>query len=768
METMKKQIRENIQFLIDDNKLDEAMSLIGEYIKIDSKDIEIYSMKAVVFIMQGNLNEAEIVLKEGLTIDSEKFDLNYNLGYLYEQGENFNEAVRYYRKALDNCQDKVMIDNINNFIKEIMKKPNFYYKERGKLAIICLKGLDSFIHDIAEALSADYDVKKFIIENEKQVYEAVDWADIIWLEWANDSSIIATQYNGILNKKVIIRIHGYEVFTDLPSKINWEVVDKLIFVAEHKREVFFKMFGNVIEFEKTQIIRNGLNLNKYFIEKNKKKNKNIAFVGYINYRKGLETLIQFFYELVQIDPEYKLYIRGEYQDLRLKIYDEQIINELGISKNIIFVGRVDDLNKWFSNITYIVSSSIEESFHYTIGEGMLAGLKPVVHAWKESRDLWPNEYIYRNRKEFLDIILSDEYKPEKYRKFVSDKYALSNQINNIKELINDINKKIEQKQKELTLDFMVNSFNDFIPYTKLYMDKYNFQNYRILIGKKEKISEKYKIYECIIENSKGKKLVLTNIWYDNENNTMILPDCYKNTVNYKFINKIISEINNIKVNNDMGGFILDNKLKRDVEENYLAYNWERGIQGTQFMPSIRYLFIIERYKFIGKFINKKYKVLEAAPGFGYGAAYLSTLCKEIDALDIAKENIEFGESAYDFKNLNWVQGDVTKLPYDQNVFDVYVSCETMEHLPLNILTNYFNEAVRVIKKGGKMIITTPNRLTRQNVHNPYHIKEYTFIELKEILCLYFDSIEFYSVIGYKVKIGENPNADGLMAVCYKK
>ncbi|WP_183128084.1 methyltransferase domain-containing protein [Clostridium autoethanogenum] len=770
MDLLKKQLKGNIQELIDSGDLKDARPLVEQYKDIDSDDVEAYSMNAVILMMENKFDEAEKVLREGLDIDENNFDLNYNLGYVYEQKKNFKQALWYYNKALHNCDDENVVKEINQVMEKIQREHNITTVEnKKKIAFICLKGLDNFIDDIIKKLSDYYIVKKFIIAEEKNVYKAIDWTDVVWLEWGNQSTILATNYSGIKNKKVIVRIHGYEVFSDMPTKINWSVVDKLIFVAEHKRNIFYKQFGNVIEKNKTCILRNGININKYTIDSNKKKNKNIAFVGNINYRKGIEMLIQFFYELLQIDSEYKLYIRGYYQDLRYKLAIETMIDELGIRDSIIFVERVNDLNKWFSNMTYVVSSSIEESFHYTIGEGMLAGLKPIIHAWKESRDIWPKEYIFKNRKEFLNIILNEKYEPDKYRKFVVDNYSLEKQVNKIETLLNILNKKgiqKENKNEQITLNVIMNSFNEFIPYRKAYLDTYDFKSYKILIGKKEKINDRYRIYECIIENSEGKKLILNNIWYDYKNNHVILPDIYEKTSNLKFILKIVNEIKKINIDNNMGGFILDKKIRQDVEQNYLAYNWERGIQGTQFMPSIRYLFIIERYKFIGKFIDKNDIVLEAAPGFGYGAAYLSTLCRQLDALDIAKENIEFGKSIYDFENLNWVEGDVTKLPYDRDTFDVYVSCETIEHLPLDLINKYLEEAIRVLKKNGKMIITTPNRLTRENVHNPYHIKEYTFNELKEILSKYFKMVVFYSAKGCKIDKGNDNMADGIIAVCH--
>ena len=56
------------------------------------------------------------------------------------------------------------------------------------------------------------------------------------------------------------------------------------------------------------------------------------------------------------------------------------------------------------------------------------------------------------------------------------------------------------------------------------------------------------------------------------------------------------------------------------------------------------------------------------------------------------------------------------------------------------------EIHRVLKPGGKFIVTTPNRkmsLTR----NPWHVREYTVSELKALLLKRFDSVEASGVFG---------------------
>lgn len=99
MELLKKQVKENIQFFINDNKLNEAMNLIEEYLKIDSNDSEIYSMKAIVFMMKGKMDEAENILSFRLNKEPYNRDLLFNMSYLMDQKRDEKQALEYFCKA---------------------------------------------------------------------------------------------------------------------------------------------------------------------------------------------------------------------------------------------------------------------------------------------------------------------------------------------------------------------------------------------------------------------------------------------------------------------------------------------------------------------------------------------------------------------------------------------------------------------------------------------------------------------------------------------
>lgn len=962
--------------------------------------------------------------------------------------------------------------------------------ERPKIVFFS-HGDDNFIIDIIEELSIQYETKKVTLNGDMNLIDQwMKWADICWFEWCDELLIYGCKLAMAKEKKIICRLHSYEAFTYYPSQVNWGCVDRLIFVSEDIQNYVIEHYK--VNKEITMVIPNGVDLGKWTF-KQRNSGFNVAYVGYINYKKGPMLLLHTIKAIFDWDNRYKFYIAGQFQDPRYSLYFKQMVKEFGLEDNFFFEGWQQDLDKWLEDKNFVLCTSVLESQNMSVMQAMAKGIKPIVHNFVGAQSIYDKKYLWNTIDEAVCLITEESYNSQEYRDYISDNYSfeiqfkeiktmmdeliiknkqdnhnsfdykdywnqrlnskfdiegvgyiglgtlynqfmyqnrmdllqgvinktfdeISNKrvlelgpgtgifteyfykkevksydaidittksvfelrhrypnyhfkqgdicegsqyegeydlifgadvllhvtndaqykkainniskhlnnngicilldpisivsaesesphviirdkgyvekilrndglelvemlpvayfmnypfdreiigskgskalcvfnliqelftnnsiinedkkiigeyllyrerrllinkdfglseklliiqkqesrqctsynlkeifdINSIKNNIRTINGKLitneilkydQLKQINTLLDcleedediyaaYLQKRMNEFISYDIEDFDNYDFSTAQIMLGKREKTEVNYEIIEFILNNHQNIKLIFNNIWYDISKDVFILPEQMKKSKKSMEIIYLAKEIlgNNLEFQNNIAGFIFDQAMKEDVSRNYLAYIWERGIPASQFLPILGYLRIVERYIFSSNFINIEQKVLEAPCGFGYGAAYLSRLCKQVEALDIADDNIVFAKEAFRHQNIHWAKGDVIRLPYADNEFDVYVSYEVFEHLSVETALKHIEEAYRVIKETGKFIISTPNRDMRKQVNNPFHIKEYDFEEFNSILKKVFHTVDFYSMSDSRVEKGMKQTAFDMIAVCEK-
>lgn len=148
-------------------------------------------------------------------------------------------------------------------------------------------------------------------------------------------------------------------------------------------------------------------------------------------------------------------------------------------------------------------------------------------------------------------------------------------------------------------------------------------------------------------------------------------------------------------------------------------------------------YLYDRYSFCNGYISGKI-VLDVPCGTGWGTSLLKGYT-EVYGLDVSKEAIDY---AADHFPGNYVVGDMTKMPYAEDKFEVVICLEGFEHITFLEGQKFIKEAKRILVPGGKLIMSVPLLQNRMNSRNPYHLCEYYEPELKEILEREFE-IELY-------------------------
>ncbi|AGB40164.1 methyltransferase family protein [Halobacteroides halobius DSM 5150] len=153
---------------------------------------------------------------------------------------------------------------------------------------------------------------------------------------------------------------------------------------------------------------------------------------------------------------------------------------------------------------------------------------------------------------------------------------------------------------------------------------------------------------------------------------------------------------------------------------------------------------IARYKFASKYTRGR--VLDFACGVGYGAEVLLAMgegIKKIIGIDINKECIKYARQHYKFPWTEFRVGSATDpdLADEVGKFDTIISMETVEHIKNDY--KFIANLQKLLKEDGTLIISTPfGRGREYECSNPYHYRQYTEEEFKELLS-YFSQVELF-------------------------
>ena len=132
-------------------------------------------------------------------------------------------------------------------------------------------------------------------------------------------------------------------------------------------------------------------------------------------------------------------------------------------------------------------------------------------------------------------------------------------------------------------------------------------------------------------------------------------------------------------------------------------------------------------------------VLEIGTGMGYGIDVVAPAATNYTTIDKSE--------AYDATlpaNAKFQQMEVPPIGFADESFDYVISFQVIEHIKRD--KDFVREVSRVLRKGGKFIVSTPNApmsLTR----NPWHIREYNEGELRDLLAADFSAVESLGVNG---------------------
>ncbi|OBB35036.1 class I SAM-dependent methyltransferase [Mycobacterium sp. 852002-51961_SCH5331710] len=126
-------------------------------------------------------------------------------------------------------------------------------------------------------------------------------------------------------------------------------------------------------------------------------------------------------------------------------------------------------------------------------------------------------------------------------------------------------------------------------------------------------------------------------------------------------------------------------------------------------------------------------VLEAGCGEGYGANLIADVARRVIGLDYDETTVAHVRARY--PRVDMRHGNLAELPLADGAVDVVVNFQVIEHLWDQ--GQFVRECLRVLRPGGCLLMSTPNRITfspgRDTPINPFHTRELNAAELTDLL-----------------------------------
>jgi 2-polyprenyl-3-methyl-5-hydroxy-6-metoxy-1,4-benzoquinol methylase len=147
--------------------------------------------------------------------------------------------------------------------------------------------------------------------------------------------------------------------------------------------------------------------------------------------------------------------------------------------------------------------------------------------------------------------------------------------------------------------------------------------------------------------------------------------------------------------------------------------WHSAVDAAESPGTTPWHLLIARYLAPGDVRGQR--VLEIGCGRGELAGRLAMMAdgpRFLVAADFAQSAVRVGrQRAGGDGRLSWTVASIQDIPAAASTFDTVISCETIEHVPDP--RGALREVRRVLRSGGRLLLTTPNYLGPMGLYRAY-------------------------------------------------
>lgn len=383
-------------------------------------------------------------LAAGLFAEMERFEIlnadcfNRTANAFLEQGA-YGSAIEMLMRSLSVSPSQEILCPMIEVIRSKRVKVAFF-------ATSCQEALESIYDFVRQRFVAELHVGK----SAEEIQGIMEWCDVAWFDGCDEAAVQACAGGG--SCKVVVRVHNDDVYEGRVKVVDWGNVEVVVLGSNSfVKSVFVESVGDIGGRSRLVTMDYGVDVDKIAF-RHRERGKNIACVCDLDLRSNPMFLLQCMQKLNYLDSGYRLYVAGRFSDKATERYVKHIVETFDLGEAVVFEGGVKDLSEWFSDKHYIVWTGIGEEGLDGVFKGMASGLKPVVHNFPGSSELFEGWYLFNLSEDFCSQVMSDNYEPERYRDFVAARYGNDKRNGCVNDTLIQLEKEITAERPEVRVE----------------------------------------------------------------------------------------------------------------------------------------------------------------------------------------------------------------------------------------------------------------------------------------------------------------------------
>lgn len=241
------------------------------------------------------------------------------------------------------------------------------------------------------------------------------WADLVWVEWGGALAARLSACRGL--PRVIVRLHKYEAFTSYPQLTLWEGVDDLVLVSRPIELALERTVPGIQARTRVHVESNVVDLRRYCLPKRPTAARTLALVGWDRPVKDPDWALDVLEVLRRQDDGWRLLLVGRPPacgtDMATRAWADHLHRRLQTFGSAVeCLGQREDVPEVLRDVSVILSSSLVESAHLALQQGVASGCLPVVRNWPGMvglggpRDMYPPVWVVETPTEAAARILA--------------------------------------------------------------------------------------------------------------------------------------------------------------------------------------------------------------------------------------------------------------------------------------------------------------------------------------------------------------------------